>query len=153
MNQQKHHRHRPRRRWERMSERDTISIEPQAWCEMNGCPPAPFTYLSGCQTRWWAPQILRSSDHNWRSHPSVCHQHTTENPSRSQPKAFHTTCKNNFGRWSSTPKTRELYFNLTRTSIIRRVLKFNVMINSSYLSSLTFVKSVCSWWNRAFRRP
>ena len=122
MNQQKHHRHQRRRRWERMSERDTISIEPQAWCEMNGCPPAPFTYLSGCQTRWWAPQILRSSDHNWRSHPSVCHQHATENPSKAQFKAFSTTCQNNFGRWSSTPRTYELYFNLTRTSIIRRVL-------------------------------
>ena len=32
------------------------------------------------------------------------------------------TCKSNFGRWNSTPKTRELYFNLTRTSIKRCVL-------------------------------
>ena len=75
-----------------------------------------------CQVVKHVGGLLRSSDHNWRSHPSVCHQHTTENPSRSQPKAFHTTCKNNFGRWSSTPKTRELYFNLTRTFIIRRVM-------------------------------
>ena len=74
---------------------------------------APPHLLPICQVVKHVSGLLRSPDPQVTigdlTHQSATN--TTENPSKFQPKACDTRCINNCGRWSSTPKTHELYFN------------------------------------------